>query len=48
MKRIRPWFLIFFVLALAPVCLAQDTESPLTIGWIMDSRAVGDGGYTMH
>lgn len=45
MKRLRPWLFVLFLLALAPLCLAQDTGSPVKIGWIMDSRGMGDGGY---
>jgi basic membrane lipoprotein Med (substrate-binding protein (PBP1-ABC) superfamily)/ABC-type amino acid transport substrate-binding protein len=45
MKRFRPWLFVFFFLSLAPLCLAQDAENPLTIGWVMDSRGMGDGGY---
>ncbi len=45
MKRIRPWLFVFFLFLFAPLCLAQNTERPLTIGWVMDSRGMGDGGY---
>ena len=45
MKRLRLSLFVFFLLSIVPLCLAQDTESPLTIGWIMDSRGMGDGGY---
>ncbi len=45
MKRIRPWLFVFVLLLFAPLCPAQDTEHPLTIGWVMDSRGMGDGGY---
>ncbi|MBN2224236.1 MAG: transporter substrate-binding domain-containing protein [Deltaproteobacteria bacterium] len=45
MKRIRPWLFVFFLFLFAPLCPAQDTEHPITIGWVMDSRGMGDGGY---
>jgi basic membrane protein A len=45
MKRIRPWLFVFVLFLFAPLCPAQDTEHPITIGWVMDSRGMGDGGY---
>jgi basic membrane protein A and related proteins len=45
MKRTKPWLMSIFLLLLAPLCFAQDGASPLKIGWVMDSRGMGDGGY---
>jgi basic membrane protein A len=45
MKRIRPWLIVLSLLLVSSVCPAQDTDHPLTIGWVMDSRGMGDGGY---
>lgn len=45
MIRIRPWLFVLVLLIVPCLCLAQDTGRPLTIGWVMDSRGMGDGGY---
>ncbi len=45
MKRTRLLLFVFFLFLFVPLSFAQDAEHPLTIGWVMDSRGMGDGGY---
>ncbi len=46
MNRLR-LFIIFivFILISSVSSFAQETTSPVKIGWIMDSRGMGDGGF---
>jgi basic membrane protein A len=44
-RKILILSLVFFVLAAAGLCVAQESAHPVTIGWVMDSRGINDGGF---
>jgi basic membrane protein A len=45
MKRTMQCLIVIFLFLFVPLSFAQETEHPVTIGWVMDSRGMGDGGY---
>jgi basic membrane protein A len=45
MKHTRQLLFVFFLFLFVPLSFAQETERPLAIGWVMDSRGMGDDGY---